>query len=49
MITCKEDFNGIAQTNCIECNEPVDFYLIMRERRAWMLAESIEMVTKRVT
>lgn len=49
MITCKEDFNGIAQVNCTECNKLVAFYLIMKERRAWMLAESIEMVTKRVT
>jgi len=49
MITCKEDFNGVAETNCPDCNKPVAFYLIMKERKAWMLGMPIEMVTKKVT
>ena len=49
MVTCKEDFNGIAETNCSECNTLLAFYIIMNERKAWMLGMSIEMVTKPVT
>lgn len=49
MITCKEDFNGIAEANCIECNKPLAFYLIMSERKAWMLGQPLEMVIKHLT
>jgi hypothetical protein len=49
MVTCKEDFNGIAETNCSECNIPLAFYIIMNERKAWMLGVPIEMVTKHLT
>lgn len=49
MVTYKGDFNGIAEANCTECNKLLAFYLIMRERKAWMLGMPIEMVTKRVT
>ena len=49
MVTCKEDFNGIAEANCIECNMLLVFYVIMNERKAWMLGKPIEMVIKPVT
>ncbi len=49
MVTCKEDFNGIAEANCSECNALLAFYLIMKERKAWMLGMPIEMVTKQLT
>jgi hypothetical protein len=49
MITCRDDFNGIAEANCSECNKVLAFYLIMNERKAWMLAAPIEMVSKKVT
>jgi hypothetical protein len=49
MITCRDDFNGIAETNCSECNKVLAFYLIMEERKAWMLGEPMEMVAKKVT
>jgi len=49
MVTCKEDFNGIAEANCIGCNRLLSFYLIMNQRKAWMLGMPIEMVTKQLT
>jgi len=49
MTTCKDDFNGITETNCSDCNRVLAFYLIMEERKAWMLGEPMEMVTKKVT
>jgi hypothetical protein len=49
MTTCSDDFNGVTETNCTECNEAVALYVLMKERRAWILAQSIEMITKRVT
>jgi hypothetical protein len=49
MITCRDDFNGIAETNCSDCNKVLAFYLIMEEHRAWMLGMPLEMVTKKVT
>ena len=49
MITCINDFNGVAESNCSDCNKVLAFYLIMEERKAWMLAAQIEMVTKKVT
>jgi hypothetical protein len=49
MITCRDDFNGIAETTCSTCNKVLVFYLIMNERKAWMLGMPIEMVTKPVT
>jgi len=49
MVTCKEDFNGVAETNCSECNVLLALYLIMRERKAWMLGMPMEMVTEKVT
>jgi hypothetical protein len=49
MITCRKDFNGVAESNCSDCNKVLAFYLIMEERKAWMLGMPIEMVTKKVT
>ena len=49
MTTCKDDFNGIAETNCTECNKLVAFYIVMQERKAWILGQPTEMVSKRVT
>jgi hypothetical protein len=49
MVTCKDDFNGIAESNCSECNKILAFYIIMEEHRAWMLGLPIEMVTKKLT
>lgn len=49
MVTCKNDFNGIAETNCNDCNSPLALYIIMEEHRAWMLGLPIDMVTKKVT
>jgi hypothetical protein len=39
----------IAESNCSDCNKPLAFYIIMEERKAWMLGLPIEMVTKKVT
>ena len=49
MVTCREDFNGIAESNCSDCNKSLPFYIIMEERKAWMLGTPIEIVTKKVT
>jgi hypothetical protein len=49
MITCRDDFNGVAESNCSDCNKVLAFYLIMEERKAWMLGMPIEMVTKHLT
>jgi hypothetical protein len=49
MITCRNDFNGVAESNCSDCNKVSAFYLIMEERKAWMLGMPIEMVSKHVT
>jgi hypothetical protein len=49
MITCRDDFNGILESNCSECNKLLAFYLIMAERKAWLLGQPVEMVTKKVT
>ena len=49
MVTCKEEFNGILESNCSDCNKPLAFYIIMEERKAWMLGTPIEMSTKKVT
>ena len=49
MTTCKDDFNGVTETNCTECNEAVALYVLMKENKAYILAQPIEMVSKRVT
>ncbi|OGO03458.1 MAG: hypothetical protein A2Y59_02080 [Chloroflexi bacterium RBG_13_52_14] len=49
MTTCKDDFNGVSETICVECNETIALYVLMKERRAWILAQPVEMVSKRVT
>ena len=49
MVTCKEDFNGVVENHCSECNVLLTFYLIMNERKAWMLGMPMEMVAKKVT
>jgi len=49
MTTCKDDFNGVTETNCTECNKSVALYLIMKERKAWILGQPMEMVTQHVT
>jgi hypothetical protein len=49
MTTCKDDFNGVTETNCTECNKSVALYLIMKERKAWILGQPMEMVSKHVT
>jgi hypothetical protein len=49
MVTCRDDFNGIVESNCSECNRLLAFYLIMAERKAWMLGQPIEMVSKHLT
>ena len=42
--TCPEDFNGIAETECNDCGATIGFYVVMTERKAWLLAEPVEMV-----
>jgi hypothetical protein len=49
MTTCKDDFNGVSETICVECNETIALYVLMKERRAWILAQPVEMISKRVT
>lgn len=43
--TCPEDFNGITEAVCNDCNATVAFYVLMKERKAWILAEPTEVVT----
>lgn len=42
--TCPEEFNGIVETECNDCGATVGFYVVMTERKAWLLAEPVEMV-----
>jgi hypothetical protein len=49
MTTCAADFNGVTETNCNDCNEAIALYVLMKERKAWILAAAVEMVTKRIT
>jgi hypothetical protein len=43
--TCPEDFNGITEAVCNDCNATIGFYVVMKERRAWLLAEPVEVVS----
>jgi hypothetical protein len=45
--TCPEDFNGITEAVCNDCNATVGFYVVMKERRAWLLAEPVEVVSSK--
>jgi len=49
MTTCEDDFNGVTETNCTECNKSVALCLIMKERKAWILGQPMEMVAQHVT
>ena len=42
--TCPEDFNGITEATCNDCNAVVGFYVVMKERKAWLLAEPVQVV-----
>jgi hypothetical protein len=42
--TCPEDFNGIVESECNDCGAIIGFYVVMPERKAWLLAEPVEMV-----
>jgi hypothetical protein len=42
--TCPEDFNGIAEAECNDCKAAVGFYVVMKERKAWLLAEPVQVV-----
>jgi hypothetical protein len=42
--TCPEDFNGITEAICNDCNAVVGFYVVMKERKAWLLAEPVQVV-----
>jgi hypothetical protein len=45
--TCPEEFNGITEAVCNDCNATVGFYVVMKERRAWLLAEPVEVVSSK--
>ena len=42
--TCYEDFNGITEAVCNDCNTAVGFYVVIKERKAWLLAEPVQVV-----
>ena len=42
--TCPEDFNGITEAVCNDCNAAIGFYVVMKERKAWLLAEPVQVV-----
>jgi len=43
--TCPEEFNGITEAVCNDCNAAIGFYVVMKERKAWLLAEPVEVVS----
>ena len=43
--TCPEDFNGITEAVCNDCNAAIGFYVVMKERKAGLLAEPVEVVS----
>lgn len=43
--TCSDDFKGIVETPCSDCGEQVAFYVLMKERKAWMLSEPVEVTS----
>jgi hypothetical protein len=45
--TCPEDFNGITEAVCNDCNATVGFYVVMKDRKAWLLAEPVEVVASK--
>ena len=42
MATCPDDFKGIMESPCSDCSQTVAFYVLMKERKAWLLAEPLE-------
>ena len=42
--TCPEDFNGITEAECNDCGATIGFYVVMAERKAWLLAEPVQVV-----
>jgi hypothetical protein len=42
--TCPEDYNGIADSFCNDCSAAVAFYVVIKERKAWLLSEPLEVV-----
>jgi len=45
--TCPEDYNGITESLCNDCFAAIAFYVIIKERKAWVLSEPLEVVNAR--
>lgn len=42
LATCGDDTKGIIECTCNDCGNSVAFYVLMHERKAWLLAEPVE-------
>lgn len=42
LATCPDDFKGIMESPCSDCGQTVAFYVLMKEHKAWLLAEPLE-------
>ena len=45
--TCPEGYNGITEGLCNDCFAAIAFYVVIKERKAWLLSESLEIVDAR--
>lgn len=44
LATCQDDFKGIIESPCSDCGRAVPLYVLMSDRKAWMLAEPVDVV-----
>lgn len=47
LATCPDDFRGLIEPPCSDCGQAVPLYVLMSDRKAWMLAEPVEVVKPR--
>jgi len=45
--TCPENYNGITESLCNDCFAAIAFYVVIKERKAWLLSEPLEVVNAR--
>lgn len=45
LVTCPDDFKGMLESPCSDCAESVALYVLLKDKKVWLLAEPLQVTT----